>query len=66
MREVFDMTEQRAMDGFGLRERIAALGPCFHNIRLASVETAPDHLLGDYPIWKWPRFANAIPADLAE
>jgi tRNA (mo5U34)-methyltransferase len=47
-----------------LRRRVQALGPWFHNLRLAGVETAPDHFLGDYPACKWRRFAHALPADL--
>jgi tRNA (mo5U34)-methyltransferase len=47
-----------------IRERVAALGPWFHNIDLAGVMTAPEHFLGDYPGVKWRRFADAIPADL--
>jgi len=54
-------------DGTGatLRERIAALGPWFHNIDLHGTATAPEHFLGDYPRAKFLRFADAIPADLS-
>ena len=48
-----------------IRERVAALGPWFHNLDLNGVKTAPDHFLGDYPAGKWRHFADAIPADLA-
>ncbi|TPM32000.1 TIGR04290 family methyltransferase [Mesorhizobium sp. B2-2-2] len=48
-----------------IRRRIDALGPWFHNMELAGVETAPDHFLGNYPLVKWRKFADAIPADLA-
>jgi tRNA (mo5U34)-methyltransferase len=48
-----------------LAERIAALGPWFHNLDLNGVQTAPDHFLGDYPNFKFARFADALPADLA-
>jgi tRNA (mo5U34)-methyltransferase len=48
-----------------IRERVAALGPWFHNLNLNGVKTAPDHFLGDYPAVKWRHFANAIPADLS-
>jgi tRNA (mo5U34)-methyltransferase len=48
-----------------IRERVAELGPWFHNLDLAGVKTAPDHFLGDYPAVKWRRFAQAIPADLS-
>jgi tRNA (mo5U34)-methyltransferase len=47
-----------------LRNKIAALGPWFHNLNLGGIWTAPDHFLGDYPAVKWRRFADAIPADL--
>ena len=48
-----------------LRDRIAALGPWFHNLDLDGIATAPDHFLGDYPAHKWRRFADALPADLS-
>jgi tRNA (mo5U34)-methyltransferase len=48
-----------------IRRRIDALGPWFHNMELAGVETAPDHFLGNYPLVKWRKFADAIPADLS-
>ena len=47
-----------------LGERIAALGPWFHNLRLGGIQTAPDHFLGDYPQIKYERFSDAIPKDL--
>jgi tRNA (mo5U34)-methyltransferase len=56
-----------AADGMavpGLRDRIAALGPWFHNMDLAGIATAPDHFLGDYPAFKFRGFADALPADL--
>jgi tRNA (mo5U34)-methyltransferase len=43
---------------------IRALNPWFHNFRFGTVQTAPDHFLGDYPRVKWERFASALPADL--
>ena len=49
-----------------LAERVAALGPWFHNIDLGDgLWTAPDHFLGDYPAFKFRRFADALPADLS-
>ncbi|MBZ9846919.1 TIGR04290 family methyltransferase [Mesorhizobium sp. CA14] len=48
-----------------IRRRIDALGPWFHNMELAGVQTAPDHFLGNYPLVKWRKFAHAIPADLS-
>lgn len=52
-------------DRRAIAERIAALGPWFHNLDLGGVATAPDHFLGDYPAAKWRRFAHAVPADLS-
>lgn len=51
--------------GAALRDEVAALGPWFQNIDLGhGVMTAPDHFLGDYPAFKYRRFADALPADL--
>ena len=48
-----------------LRDRVAALSPWFHNITLGDgIVTAPDHFLGDYPQFKFARFADALPGDL--
>jgi len=48
-----------------LRAEVAALGPWFQNIDLGGgIVTAPDHFLGDYPGFKYRRFADALPADL--
>lgn len=52
-------------DGDNLREEVAALAPWFHNIDLGhGIRTAPDHFLGDYPNFKYARFADALPADM--
>ena len=48
-----------------LRQRIEALKPWFHNMTLGGIETAPDHFLGDYPSFKFRRFAEHLPKDLA-
>jgi tRNA (mo5U34)-methyltransferase len=40
--------------------QVRRLGPWFHNLNLAGVQTAPEHFLGDYPRVKWQRFAHAI------
>lgn len=48
-----------------IRQRVASLGPWFHNIDLGGVATAPNHFLGDYPSVKWSKFADAVPADLS-
>jgi tRNA (mo5U34)-methyltransferase len=55
----------RAVPRDDLEERIAALGPWFHNINLGGVWTAPDHFLGDYPGAKFRRFAPHLPEDLS-
>ena len=48
-----------------VRAQVDALAPWFHNIDLGDgVWTAPDHFLGDYPGFKFRRFAAALPADL--
>lgn len=48
-----------------LRRQIEELGPWFHNLRIGGMETAPDHFLGDYPAFKFARFADAVPEDLS-
>ncbi len=53
-------------DAHTLREEVEALAPWFHNIDLGhGIVTAPDHFLGDYPHFKYARFADALPADLS-
>ena len=47
-----------------LKERIDALGPWFHNLRLDGIETAPHHFLGDYPAVKFASFRSVLPQDL--
>jgi tRNA (mo5U34)-methyltransferase len=50
-----------------LESRVSELGPWFHNLRLgdhASVQTAPDHPLGDFPSNFWQFFKHALPDDL--
>ena len=47
-----------------ISKRVTELGPWFHNLSLAGVQTAPEHFLGDYPTTKWRNFENAIPKDL--
>jgi tRNA (mo5U34)-methyltransferase len=48
-----------------LRRQVEALAPWFHNINLGGgIVTAPDHFLGDYPRFKFERFANALPESL--
>jgi tRNA (mo5U34)-methyltransferase len=53
------------MASAALRDEVEALAPWFHNIDLGDgISTAPDHFLGDYPRFKYDRFAGALPADL--
>lgn len=60
------MTNARASrPSDGLRARIDALGPWFHNLDLGGVATAPEHFLGDYPRFKFDRFAAGLPDDLS-
>jgi len=51
-------------DRSALAARVAELAPWFHNMELDGVWTAPDHFLGDYPAFKFARFAEALPPDL--
>jgi tRNA (mo5U34)-methyltransferase len=52
------------LDGNELSERVRELGPWFHNFRLGTVDTAPEHFLGDYPTVHWNTFAHVLPGDL--
>lgn len=57
--------EQQTRNREQLRREIERLGPWFHNIDLGSgLQTAPDHFLGDYPKFKFERFAHALPSDM--
>jgi tRNA (mo5U34)-methyltransferase len=48
-----------------LQHRVTELSPWFQNIGLGhGITTAPDHFLGDYPAFKFRRFAHALPDDL--
>src|SRR5205814_7213525 len=51
-----------------LESRVTELGPWFHNLRLgerATVQTAPDHPLGDFPSNFWQFFKHSLPDDLS-
>lgn len=49
-----------------LREQLVRLGPWFHNLHLPDgTQTAPQHLLGDFPAVKWRQIAPWLPEDLA-
>ncbi|SNB47490.1 TIGR04290 family methyltransferase [Geobacter sp. DSM 9736] len=46
-------------------EEIASLSPWFHNLHFPDgTQTAPDHFLGDFPLFKWKELAPFIPEDL--
>lgn len=53
-----------APEGQEIQDRIHALGPWFHNLRLAGIQTAPEHFLGDYPAVKFEGFRNILPEDM--
>src|ERR1700710_1300790 len=59
-----DTVHSEDRDEAPIERRVRELGPWFHNLNLAGIQTAPEHFLGDYPALKWRRFAHAIPADL--
>ncbi|MDO5758079.1 MAG: TIGR04290 family methyltransferase [Rhodobacterales bacterium] len=48
-----------------ISQRIAELGPWFHNLRIGGIQTAPEHFLGDYPEFKWQGFCHVVPEDLS-
>ncbi|RJQ87558.1 MAG: TIGR04290 family methyltransferase [Desulfobacteraceae bacterium] len=44
---------------------VAELAPWFHNIHLpGGLQTAPEHVLGDFPANKWLRIRDHLPGDL--
>jgi tRNA (mo5U34)-methyltransferase len=48
-----------------LELQIQRLGPWFHNLHLPSgVQTAPEHPLGDFPLFKWQQISPHLPQDL--
>ena len=50
------------MDDIRLDDDIRALGPWFHNLHLPDGrQTAPDHFLGDFPLYKWQEIAPLLP-----
>ena len=49
----------------GIERDIARLGPWFHDLHMPSGHrTAPDHPLGDFPLFKWKEIEPFVPADL--
>lgn len=54
-----------AVDPRATQGAVAALAPWFHNLHLPDgVQTAPDHFLGDFPLFKWREIAPHVPEDL--
>ena len=48
------------------QDQIENLGPWFHNIHLPDgTQTAPNHFLGDFPMFKWKEIAPHLPEDLS-
>jgi tRNA (mo5U34)-methyltransferase len=46
---------------------IHSLGPWFHNLHLPDgSQTRPDHVLGDFPSFKWRRLEPHLPRDLTD
>lgn len=46
-------------------QKIREMRPWFHNIHLVNgIQTAPDHHLGDFPLFKWVEIAPHIPQNL--
>jgi tRNA (mo5U34)-methyltransferase len=49
-----------------LKHEIERLGPWFHNLHLpGGIQTCPDHVLGDFPSFKWRAIEPSLPADLS-
>lgn len=47
-----------------IEKKIQELRPWFHNLRIAGIQTAPEHELGDFPMFKWNEIRSKIPEDL--
>ncbi len=48
-----------------IKSTIHKFSPWFHNIHLPDgTETAPDHPLGDFPLFKWKTIEPHLPADM--
>jgi tRNA (mo5U34)-methyltransferase len=59
------MSALASASGASLHREIEQLGPWFHNLHLPEgVQTAPGHVLGDFPAFKWREIAPHIPQDL--
>jgi len=48
-----------------LERKIYSMGPWFHNLHLPDgTQTAPNHPLGDFPLFKWKKISETIPERL--
>jgi tRNA (mo5U34)-methyltransferase len=46
-------------------QEIQSLAPWFHNLHLPDGrQTAPDHPLGDFPLFKWEQISSSVPSDM--
>lgn len=46
-------------------QEIQSLAPWFHNLHLPDgKQTAPDHPLGDFPLFKWEQISSSLPSDM--
>ena len=51
-----------SLSGAHTEQAVARLAPWFHNLHLPDgTQTAPDHLLGDFPRYKWDEIAPHLP-----
>jgi tRNA (mo5U34)-methyltransferase len=58
-------TEYNLQQSDGLHQAISDLAPWFHNLHLPDgTQTAPDHILGDFPAFKWKVIGACLPTDL--
>lgn len=60
-----DAVDRREAEHEAVHEAVQRLGPWFHNLHLPSgVQTAPAHVLGDFPLVKWRQVSHLVPEDL--
>ena len=60
-----DETKDFPVAAGSLAQAAAEFGPWFHNLHLPDgTQTAPGHVLGDFPAYKWAEIAPFLPEDL--
>jgi tRNA (mo5U34)-methyltransferase len=60
------MRQKTRHNGYPSAAEIKKLGPWFHNLHLPhGIQTAPNHILGDYPSFKWNVFKKHLPENLS-